>query len=113
MEVTRDLFGNQGRHAAGAVVDGEAALDLVLYGLFFDLGYVLDHLHVQHAGIYFVKREGRCAGFPITDLWREPAPHGVPLDQRLIRCPYWWLSAEFSVYIDGEKRCLPVPIYPN
>ena len=50
MEPAGDLLGDQGSIAAGAVVDDEVDLDLVLYGLIHDFGRVLDPLQIQHAG---------------------------------------------------------------
>ena len=51
------LFGDQGVFVAGAVVDDEIHLDLVLYGFVYDFGRVLYHLQIQHTGKHFVKRE--------------------------------------------------------
>jgi len=58
MEPAGDLLGNQGGVAAGAVVDDEIDLDLVLLGLVHDICRVLDHLRIQHSGNHFV--EGEC-----------------------------------------------------
>ena len=66
MEPVGDLFGDQGGVAAGAVVDDEIDLDLVLYGLVHDFGRVLDHLRIQHAGDHFVEREGLGVGFLVA-----------------------------------------------
>ena len=72
MEPVGDLLGDQGGVAAGAVVDDEVDLDLVLYGLVHDFCRVLDHLRIQHAGDHFVRWESvrsipirsQPAGFP-------------------------------------------------
>ena len=47
MEPVGDLLGDQGGVAAGAVVDDEIYLDLVLYGLVHDLNGILDHLRAK------------------------------------------------------------------
>ena len=49
MEAFGDLLGDLGGVAAGAVVDDEIHLGLVLYGLVHDFCRVLDHLRIQHA----------------------------------------------------------------
>ncbi len=46
MEMTGDLFGDQGGVAACAVVDDEIDPGPVLYGLVHDLGRVLDHFQI-------------------------------------------------------------------
>ena len=54
MEPFGDLLSDQGGVAAGAVVDEEIDLDLVLDSLVHDFGRVLDHLRIQHAGDHSV-----------------------------------------------------------
>ena len=57
MEPFGDLFGDQGGVASGAVIDDQVDLDLVFWGLVYNLGRVLDHLRIQHARNHFVERE--------------------------------------------------------
>jgi len=67
-----DLLGDQGGVAAGAVVDDEIHLGLVLYGLVHDFCRVLNPLRIQHAADHFVRWESvrsipirsQPAGFP-------------------------------------------------
>jgi len=66
MQAISDALSDQGGVAAGAVVDDEIDLDLVLLGLVYDLGRVLDHLRIQHAGDHFVEWEGFGVGLLIT-----------------------------------------------
>ena len=66
MEPICDLLGDQGRVAAGAVVDDEVQLDFVLHGLTYNFCRVLDHLRIQHADDHFVKGEGFGIGFLIV-----------------------------------------------
>ena len=66
MEPFGDLLGDQGGVAAGAVVDDEVDLDLVLYGLVYDFGRVLDHLRIQHPRDHFVEWEGLGVGFLVA-----------------------------------------------
>ena len=47
MEPISDLLGDQGGVSAGAVVDNEVHLDLVLYSLVQDLNGILDHLRIS------------------------------------------------------------------
>ena len=63
MEHFGDLLGDQGEVAAGAIVDDEVDLDLVLHGFVHDFCRILDHLRIQHAADHFVKREGLGVGF--------------------------------------------------
>ena len=58
MEPIGDLLGDQGGVAAGAVVDDEIDLDLVLNGLVYNFSRVLDHLRIQHARDHFSEGEG-------------------------------------------------------
>jgi hypothetical protein len=60
MEPFANFLGNQGGVAAGAVVDDEVDLYLVLLGLVYYFRRVLDHLRIQHARNHFV--EGECLG---------------------------------------------------
>ena len=66
MEPICDLLGDQGRVAAGAVVDDEIDLDLVLYCLVYDFCRVLDHLGIQHPRDHFVEWECLGVGFLVT-----------------------------------------------
>ena len=52
-----NFLGDQGGVAAGAIVDDQIDLDLVLLDLVYDLGRVLDHLRIQHAADHFVEKE--------------------------------------------------------
>ena len=66
MQPVGDLLGDQGGVAAGAVVDDEVHLDLVLYGFVYDFCRVLDHLRIQHARGHFVEGEGHRVGFLVA-----------------------------------------------
>ena len=66
MEPIGDLLRNQWGVAAGAVVDDEVYLDLVLFGLIYDFGRVLDHLRIKHSRDHFVEWEGLGIGFLVA-----------------------------------------------
>ena len=66
MEPFGNLLGDQGGVAAGAVVDDDIHLDLILLGLVYDLGRVLDHFRIQHARDHFIEREGLGVGLFVT-----------------------------------------------
>ena len=55
MQAISDLLGDQGGVSAGAVVDDQVDLDLVLYGLVYDFRRIFDHLRIQHARDHFVE----------------------------------------------------------
>ncbi len=93
MDSVIDLLGDQGGVAAGAVVDNQVNLDLVLHGLVHDFSGILDHLRVQHAADHFVKREGFGIGFLIA----HPTP------------PSAWqtVSAAAGAKSSGKRPILP------
>ena len=66
MKAIGDLLCDQGGVAAGAVVDDEVDLDLVLDSLVYDFCRVLEILRIQHAGDHFVKWEGFGKGFLVA-----------------------------------------------
>jgi len=55
MKPVGDLLGGQGGVSAGAVVNDQVDLDLVLLGFVHDLGRVFDHLRIKHARDHFVE----------------------------------------------------------
>ena len=85
MEPFGDLLGDQGGVAAGAVVDDQVDLDLVLLGLVYDFGCVLDHFRIQHGGDHFVEREGFGIEFFVADLegGNEPDDFRIPGIEKL------------------------------
>jgi hypothetical protein len=74
MEPVSDFLGDQGGVAAGAVVDDEVDLDLVLYGLVYDFRCIFEQFRIQHAAEHFVKREGFGIGFFVGHSKRSDKP---------------------------------------
>ena len=56
VEPVGDLLGDQEGVAAGAVVDDETNLDLVLYAFVHDFLRVLDPFRIQHPREHFLKK---------------------------------------------------------
>ena len=62
----RQSSGRSGGVAAGAVVDDEIDMDLVLSGPHLGFCRILEHLRIQHAADHFVKGQGLGIGFLIV-----------------------------------------------
>ena len=71
MKPISDLLSDQGRVAAGTVVDNEVHSARIFCRLVHDPCGVLDHLRVQHAGDHFLKREGFGIGFLVAHPQRR------------------------------------------
>ena len=66
MKSVGDRLGDYRGIAAGAFIDDEIYLDLVLHGFIHDFGRILNHLRIHHAGDQFVEREGLGIGFLVA-----------------------------------------------
>ena len=112
MEPIGDLLGDQGGVAAGAVVDDEIDLDLVLYGLVYDLCRVLDHLRIQHAGDHLVEREGLGVGFLVAHPQGsdEADDHLIPGVEKL-RSHLGKLLPQVAAARSSGKRPTPTPCF--
>jgi hypothetical protein len=72
------LWAIRGSVAAGAVVDDQIDLDLVFLGFVYDLGRVLDHLRIQHAGDHFVEGRGSMSQEQICLLYVSAFAETLP-----------------------------------